>query len=135
MDFLGWSLRLIGTHRLGRKYHWFPLDVAYRSGIVRSCSVHIPFTKSSGGTHGKRAAGTSGRASPIRRRVSASGRAAPSVRSELQRISKSPYLNAEDLLEEIKLKKMKLHCKDEMERIAARILREQRDPSNTSFAA
>ena len=54
---------------------------------------------------------------------------------ELQRISKSPYLNAEDLLEEIKLKKMKLHCKDEMERIAARILREQRDPSNTSFAA
>jgi uncharacterized protein YdcH (DUF465 family) len=54
---------------------------------------------------------------------------------ELQRISKSPYLNAEDLLEEIRLKKMKLHCKDEMERIAARILREQRDPSNTSFAA
>ena len=42
---------------------------------------------------------------------------------ELQRISKSPYLNAEDLLEEIKLKKMKLHCKDEMERIAARIHR------------
>jgi len=43
--------------------------------------------------------------------------------SELQRISKSPYLNSEDLLEEIKLKKMKLHCKDEMERIAARIQR------------
>lgn len=43
--------------------------------------------------------------------------------TELQRISKSPYLNSEDLLEEIKLKKMKLHCKDEMERIAARILR------------
>jgi uncharacterized protein YdcH (DUF465 family) len=42
--------------------------------------------------------------------------------AELQRISKSPYLNSEDLLEEIKLKKMKLHCKDEMERIAARIL-------------
>ena len=42
---------------------------------------------------------------------------------ELQRISKSPYLNAEDLLEEIRLKKMKLHCKDEMERIAARIER------------
>jgi uncharacterized protein YdcH (DUF465 family) len=42
--------------------------------------------------------------------------------TELQRISKSPYLNSEDLLEEIKLKKMKLHCKDEMERIAARIL-------------
>ena len=43
--------------------------------------------------------------------------------TELQRISKSPYLNSEDLLEEIKLKKMKLHCKDEMERIAARIQR------------
>lgn len=45
--------------------------------------------------------------------------------TELQRISKSPYLNSEDLLEEIKLKKMKLQCKDEMERIAARILRER----------
>ena len=43
--------------------------------------------------------------------------------AELQKISKSPYLNSEDLLEEIKLKKMKLHCKDEMERIAARIPR------------
>ena len=43
--------------------------------------------------------------------------------SELQRISQSPYLSSEDLLEEIKLKKMKLHCKDEMERIASRILR------------
>jgi uncharacterized protein YdcH (DUF465 family) len=41
--------------------------------------------------------------------------------TELQRISKAPYLNSEDLLEEIKLKKMKLHCKDEMERIALRI--------------
>jgi len=43
--------------------------------------------------------------------------------SELQRILKEPFLNSEDLLEEIKLKKMKLHCKDEMERIAARIQR------------
>ncbi len=43
--------------------------------------------------------------------------------AELQKISKSPYLNSEDLLEEIKLKKMKLHCKDEMERIASRIIR------------
>ena len=43
--------------------------------------------------------------------------------AELQKISKSPYLNSEDLLEEIKLKKLKLHCKDEMERIAARIQR------------
>jgi uncharacterized protein YdcH (DUF465 family) len=43
--------------------------------------------------------------------------------AELQKISKSPYLNSEDLLEEIKLKKLKLHCKDQMERIVARILR------------
>ena len=43
--------------------------------------------------------------------------------AELQRLSVTPYLNSEDLLEEIKLKKMKLHCKDEMERIAARIHR------------
>jgi uncharacterized protein YdcH (DUF465 family) len=43
--------------------------------------------------------------------------------TELQRISKAPYLSSEDLLEEIKLKKMKLHCKDEMERIAARVQR------------
>jgi len=43
--------------------------------------------------------------------------------AELQRILKEPYLNSEDLLEEIKLKKLKLHCKDEMERIASRIQR------------
>lgn len=42
---------------------------------------------------------------------------------QLQSIRKSPYLNSEVLLEEIKLKKMKLHCKDEMERIALRIQR------------
>jgi uncharacterized protein YdcH (DUF465 family) len=43
--------------------------------------------------------------------------------AELQKITSSPYLSSEDLLEEIKLKKMKLHCKDEMERIALRIQR------------
>jgi uncharacterized protein YdcH (DUF465 family) len=43
--------------------------------------------------------------------------------SELRRILKEPYLSSEDLLEEIKLKKMKLRCKDEMERIASRIQR------------
>jgi len=42
---------------------------------------------------------------------------------QLQSILKSPFLNSEDLVEEIKLKKMKLHCKDEMERIALRIQR------------
>jgi uncharacterized protein YdcH (DUF465 family) len=41
----------------------------------------------------------------------------------LHRISTATYLSSEDLLEEIKLKKMKLHCKDEMERIALRIQR------------
>jgi uncharacterized protein YdcH (DUF465 family) len=41
--------------------------------------------------------------------------------AELQNLSRSPYLNSEDLLEEIRLKKMKLHVKDEMERLAARI--------------
>ena len=41
--------------------------------------------------------------------------------AELQTILKAPYHSSEDLLEEIKLKKMKLHCKDEMERIAARV--------------
>jgi len=45
--------------------------------------------------------------------------------AEIQRISNSTYLSSEDFLEEIKLKKMRLHCKDEMERIAARILRER----------
>ena len=43
--------------------------------------------------------------------------------AELQKLSATPYLNSEDLLEEVKLKKMKLYCKDEMERIAARIQR------------
>ncbi len=38
--------------------------------------------------------------------------------SELQRLSQSPYLNSEDLIEEIRLKKLKLHVKDEMERLA-----------------
>ncbi len=39
--------------------------------------------------------------------------------AELQRLSQSPYLNSEDLIEEIRLKKLKLHVKDEMERIVA----------------
>jgi uncharacterized protein YdcH (DUF465 family) len=41
--------------------------------------------------------------------------------AELQNLSRSPYLNSEDLIEEIRLKKLKLHVKDEMERLAARI--------------
>jgi uncharacterized protein YdcH (DUF465 family) len=42
---------------------------------------------------------------------------------ELQKLTATPYLSSEDLLEEIKLKKMKLYCKDEMERIASRVQR------------
>ena len=41
--------------------------------------------------------------------------------AELQKLSQSPYLNSEDLLEEIRLKKLKLHVKDEMERIALQL--------------
>jgi uncharacterized protein YdcH (DUF465 family) len=41
--------------------------------------------------------------------------------SELHRIATSPYLSSEDLLEEIKLKKLKLHVKDEMSQVAQRL--------------
>ena len=41
--------------------------------------------------------------------------------AELNRISTSSYLSSEDLLEEIRLKKLKLHVKDEMEMLAARL--------------
>jgi len=43
--------------------------------------------------------------------------------AELQKLSRSPYLNSEDLIEEIRLKKLKLHVKDEMEMLAARMQR------------
>src|SRR5258708_10431996 len=65
----------------GVKYHKCPSDAANESAILRSCSAHIPFTETSGGTHGKRAADTSGHTLRGRRRVSASGRAAPAIRS------------------------------------------------------
>ena len=38
---------------------------------------------------------------------------------ELEQITNSAYLSAEDLLQEANLKKIKLHLKDEMERIVA----------------
>jgi len=41
--------------------------------------------------------------------------------AELQNLTQSPYHNSEDLIEEIRLKKLKLHVKDEMERIAAQL--------------
>jgi uncharacterized protein YdcH (DUF465 family) len=40
--------------------------------------------------------------------------------AELDQLSKSAYLNSEALLEEIKLKKLKLRVKDRMEQIALR---------------
>ncbi|MGA2811543.1 MAG: hypothetical protein ABSG16_09105 [Candidatus Acidiferrum sp.] len=44
---------------------------------------------------------------------------------ELHKISTSQFLSSEDLLEEIRLKKLKLHVKDEMIELAARLKREQ----------
>jgi len=46
--------------------------------------------------------------------------------AELHKIATSPFLSSEDLLEEIKLKKLKLHVKDEMEQLASRL--RQRTP-------
>jgi uncharacterized protein YdcH (DUF465 family) len=40
--------------------------------------------------------------------------------SQLEQISKQSYLNAEDLLQEVALKKTKLRLKDRMEMIIAR---------------
>jgi uncharacterized protein YdcH (DUF465 family) len=40
--------------------------------------------------------------------------------AELQKITHSAYLSAEDLLEETRLKKLKLHVRDEMEKILRR---------------
>ncbi len=40
--------------------------------------------------------------------------------AELERLSKNPYLSSEDLQEEIRLKKLKLRVKDEMERLCSR---------------
>jgi uncharacterized protein YdcH (DUF465 family) len=39
---------------------------------------------------------------------------------QLEQITKAIYLSAEDLIQEAELKKIKLHLKDEMERIVAR---------------
>jgi uncharacterized protein YdcH (DUF465 family) len=44
---------------------------------------------------------------------------------ELHKIATSQFLNSEDLLEEIRLKKLKLHVKDEMNQLAARLRAEQ----------
>ena len=44
---------------------------------------------------------------------------------ELERLAKATYLSSEDLLEEVKLKKMKLLVKDQMEQILTRHRRAQ----------
>ena len=48
-----------------------------------------------------------------------------SYEEELHKISTSQFLSSEDLLEEIRLKKLKLHVKDEMIQLAARLKRDQ----------
>ncbi|PYU08233.1 MAG: DUF465 domain-containing protein [Acidobacteria bacterium] len=45
--------------------------------------------------------------------------------AELERLAKATYLSSEDLLEEVKLKKMKLLVKDQMEQILTRHRRAQ----------
>jgi uncharacterized protein YdcH (DUF465 family) len=45
--------------------------------------------------------------------------------AELHKISTSQFLSSEDLLEEIRLKKLKLLVKDEMKALAARLRQEQ----------
>ncbi|MBZ5540853.1 MAG: YdcH family protein [Acidobacteriia bacterium] len=40
--------------------------------------------------------------------------------AELHRLTLSPYLSAEDLLEEVRLKKLKLRVKDEMQQLLKR---------------
>jgi uncharacterized protein YdcH (DUF465 family) len=49
--------------------------------------------------------------------------------AELLKLSQSPYLSSEDLIEEIRLKKLKLHVKDEMERLAAQALSARARPT------
>jgi uncharacterized protein len=44
---------------------------------------------------------------------------------QLQALTKQTYLNSEDLLLEIELKKRKLRVKDEIEQLLARIAREK----------
>jgi uncharacterized protein YdcH (DUF465 family) len=48
---------------------------------------------------------------------------------ELHKISTSQFLSSEDLLEEIRLKKLKLHVKDEMKALAARLHHEHAPPT------
>lgn len=47
--------------------------------------------------------------------------------AQLEQLSKSPYLNAEDLQREVTLKKLKLRVKDAMEKYVAQRLRQSAD--------
>jgi uncharacterized protein YdcH (DUF465 family) len=115
-------------HCLWRKYSQrrtkVPLDAARHSVILRSCSIHKSISRS---REEERMASLPRNPRDILLDTDAEYKRLfeqhSKYEAELQRISKSPYLSSEDLLEEIKLKKMKLHCKDEMERIASRIQR------------
>jgi uncharacterized protein YdcH (DUF465 family) len=40
--------------------------------------------------------------------------------AQLEQLSESPYLSAEDIIQQITLKKLKLRVKDEMEQLASR---------------
>jgi uncharacterized protein YdcH (DUF465 family) len=40
--------------------------------------------------------------------------------AQLEQLSKAPYLSSEDIIQEVKLKKLKLRVKDAMEQLIAR---------------
>jgi hypothetical protein len=46
------------------------------------------------------------------------------LEAQLEQLSKSPYLNAEDLQQQVTLKKLKLRVKDAMEQYVAQRLRQ-----------
>ena len=115
------------THRLGPDtaiFLHFPLDPSARSVTLRSWSSHPKFTWS---RQEERMASLARNPRDILLDTDAEyqrlAEQHAKYESELQRITTDPYLSSEALVEEVNLKKMKLHCKDEMERIAARVHR------------
>ena len=48
--------------------------------------------------------------------------------AQLEQLTKSPYLSSEDLLQEVKLKKLKLFVKDAMEHRLADLINSGRTP-------
>ena len=115
------------THRLGPPTQFlshFPLDASARSVTVRSWSSHPKFTWS---RQEERMASLARNPRDILLDSDAEyqrlAEQHAQYESELQKITTDPYLSSEALVEEVNLKKMKLQCKDEMERIAARVHR------------